>query len=230
MERLRFPQPRHREPVLVLCPVLVIACSCGENDTAVDKLVTSANGAVLPNSGMPDLPEGSPADRARQNGSYFSRVYFTTESSSLTWSAMSWTVLWYSSIEICFCISASSWNRASSWRSLYQDWYRAVGKPFEPAAAMASCVDWKAVPRSSPSPEPSTTERDLVSSAKKRPPSFEKRRRNHSLPPATFLPWAGTMNGSPAVAMIASNGSLSPSSDGVGATTMLKSGGTRSPI
>ena len=41
------------------------------------------------------------------------------------------------------------------------------------------------------------------------------------------LPWEGTMNGSPPPAKMPSNGILSPGSDGVGASTMLKSGGDR---
>src|SRR5829696_4234287 len=96
---------------------------------------------------------------------------------------------------------------------------------FLPAAAMASWVDAKALPRSSPSPEPMTVLSDLVDSAKNRPPSLEKSSRSHSLPPWTFLPLAGTMNGSPPPATMPWNGILSPGSDGVGAMTMLKSGG-----
>ncbi len=56
-------------------------------------------------------------------------------------------------------------------------------------------------------------------------PSFDSMIRRNSMPPATFLALAGTMNASAALIRVQSNGSLAPSSSGVGATVVTNSAG-----
>ena len=78
---------------------------------------------------------------------------------------------------------------------------------------------------STPSVAPATTGRLATFLVKSCAPFLESMVRKYSRPPATFLALAGTMNGSPAVPRIASNGSLSPLPRlGVGAIGHVEAG------
>ena len=81
------------------------------------------------------------------------------------------------------------------------------------------------MPRSSPSPEPFTTVKDLVFSEKKRAPEPWRRAAQPFHAALDVLGLGGNDEASPAVAMIGLERCLSSASDGIGLTIISKPSG-----